>query len=102
MKIPKSIKSGGFIWTVHEDKDVAHEGNIFGSTHYGSQKIFLEPGMPQQHREQVLLHELMHTVFWQSGLGKRYAKTNPEMEEEVITALSQGMYQIIIDNKLFK
>lgn len=102
MKIPKSVKVNGFIWDIKEDDSISYEGNCFGSTHYKTQSIYLEPDMPQQHKEQVLIHELMHTIFWQSGLSKRYQKTNPDMEEEVVTALSVGLYQVLKDNNFLK
>ena len=100
MKIPKKIKIGGFIWTIEENQDVALEGNMFGSTHYRTQKLFLEKESTQQKKEQCLLHEIMHAIWWQTGLNERY-KEKREIEEEIIQTLSNGIYQVLKDNKFY-
>lgn len=100
MQIPPVIRILGFDWDIKEDKHVAHEGGIFGSTHTFSQTIFLDPAAPQQKKEQTLLHEMMHAIWWQTGLNKRYTKEKEIIEEEIIGALAQGLYQILKDNDL--
>ena len=101
MKIPKTIKVGGFIWTIQEDEKIATEGSVYGSTHHGKQQIFIDPDISQQKKEQTLLHEIMHTVFWQSGLNFRY-RENKDFEEDVVTSLSMGLYQVLKDNNFLK
>lgn len=101
MKIPSKIRIIGFEWKVKEDKDVAYEGAIHGATHTMSQTIFLEPANTVQKQEQTFLHEIMHAIWWQTGLGKRYSEKR-ELEEEVISALSNGLYQVLKDNDLLK
>lgn len=100
MTIPKKLKIFGFVWNVSEDKNVTCEGNCNGSTHYGSQSIFIDPEITKQKKEEVLIHESMHAIWWQSGLGKRY--TDTKMEEEIIHAVAHGIYQVLNDNKLLK
>ena len=101
MKIPDKLKILGFDWTIEDHKDIAYQGNCYGATHQGSQKIFLEPDMTPQKREQVFIHEMMHAIFWQMGLCERYKK-DKEIEEEIITTMSQGIYQVLKDNDLLK
>ena len=98
MKIPKKIKIGGFIWEVCENQDVNNEGDVFGSTHYKKQKIFIEPfgNVTEQKREQTLLHEILHVVWWQTGLNRRI--TEKGLDEEIIHTLSMGLYQVLKDN----
>lgn len=98
MKFPAKLKIGGFTWQVEENGDVSNEGNIFGSTHTRTQKIFLEPGLTKQKLEQTLLHEVMHAVWWQSGLSKMSFDLN--VEETIVHALSMGLYQVFCDNNL--
>lgn len=100
MKVPKKIKIGGFQWRVIESKDISIEGNCFGSTHTDTQKIFLEPGIPEQKRSQTLLHEIMHAIFWTSGLEKIHTGSHRLTEEELVNSLSMGLFQVIRDNKL--
>lgn len=100
MKIPKSVNIIGFDWAIKLDRDVAYEGNIHGSTHPMSQKIYLDPDNTLQKQEQTFLHEVMHAIWWQTGLNKRH--TDHKIEEEIISALSSGLYQVLKDNRLLK
>jgi len=101
MKIPNKLKIGAFEWEVEENAKTAMEGNCFGSTHPNTQQIFLDPASKQQKKEETLLHEVMHVVWWQTGLSERYRKT-PEIEEEIVKSLSHGLYQALKDNKFLK
>jgi hypothetical protein len=100
LKIPEMVKVGGFDWSVKRDENVAIEGNCFGSTHYKTQTIFIEPSSTQQKAEQCLLHELIHVVFWQSGINQRIDKVDNKLEEEITVALAHGLYQVLKDNNL--
>lgn len=101
MIIPKKLKIIGFEWQVKESQEIADEGACFGSTHTQTQTIYLEKKAPIQKKEQVLLHEILHALWWQQGLGIRF-KDEKKIEEEVITTLSQGLYQVLKDNNLLK
>lgn len=98
MKIPSKVKIGGFDLTVKIDKDVALEGQIFGSTHCQTQTIFLDPTTTQQKREQTFLHEILHAISWQAGLDKQLADN--KLEEKIISSLSFGLHQVLKDNGL--
>jgi hypothetical protein len=98
MKMPTGLKINGFNWKIVESDSVAREGNVYGSCHYMTQTIYLDPSSTEQKRKQCLLHEIMHAVSWQSGLSKRM--DNSKLEEEVITALSFGIFQVLEDNKM--
>ena len=101
MKIPKKLKIGGFIWEIKNNEEVNLEANAFGSTHFRKQKIFIDPTETQQKKEQCLIHEVFHAIWWQTGLLERYKETK-EKEEEIIQALSNGLYQVLKDNKLLR
>lgn len=102
MKIPNKFKIIGFDWVVKNNKDVIAEGGVFGSTHTYTQTIFLDPETTQQKKEQTFLHECMHAIWWQTGLGKRYDKDKAIIEEEIVSALSSGLYQVLKENNLLK
>ncbi len=102
MKIPDKLKIGGFEWAIKEDVEVTDMQGVFGSTHSYTQKIFLDPKISQQKKEHTLIHEVMHAIWWQTGLRERYQKDQEKIEEEVIQALSHGMYQVLKDNDLLK
>lgn len=101
MNIPKELKIGAFIWTIQDSKDLAYEGQCYGSTHGYTQKIFLDPGQTDEKKRQTVIHEAMHAIWWQTGLGVRYKNTK-DLEEEVISAISMGLYQVLKDNDLLK
>lgn len=103
MKIPKKINIGGFDWKIEKSEDVATEGNIHGTTHYKKQRFFLDPETSIQKQEQTLIHEIMHAVWWQTGLWERFKKEETKnYEEEIIHALSMGLYQVLKDNKFLR
>lgn len=99
MKIPKTIKVGGFDWKVSFNDEVTAEGNCFGSTHHRTQKIYLEnkETCSQDKVDQTLLHEILHAVWWQQGLTESEAR---QYEEFIVSSLSMGLYQVLKDNKL--
>jgi hypothetical protein len=98
VKLPTTLKINGFDWKVVESDAVAKEGSVYGSCHYSTQTIYLDPASTDQKKKQCLLHEVMHAVAWQTGLSKRLK--DDKLEEEIVTALSFGMYQVLADNGL--
>lgn len=101
MKIPKEIRYSGLVWKIEESEPVSNEGNVFGSTHFRKQKIFIDPSENQLKKEQTFLHELMHVVWDVAGFNIRY-KDQKNLEEEVVTAMSHGLYGLMRDNNLLK
>lgn len=101
MILPEKIKIGGFDWTIEKNQHIANESGVFGSTHTLSQKIFLDPSTTDQKNEQTLLHEIIHVVVWQSGLGRRLERLDErKLEEEIVQSISFGLYQVLKENKL--
>lgn len=100
MKIPKKLKVGGLIWEIAEDNNVAEEGQCFASTHPYTQKFFIDPKISQQKKEQSLIHEILHAVWWTNGIRSR--KELSDHEEFIVDSLSQGLYQVLKDAKLLK
>lgn len=92
MSIPKKITIGGFDWTVEHSKDVTNEGQVFGSIHYRTLKIFIDPAAPEQKQEQTLLHEIIHACVWQCGLDRRFDNKEIISEEDVVHSLSMTLY----------
>lgn len=99
MKIPNKIKVLGFDWIVDENQNVANEGGVFGSTHHRKQIIFIDPSETQQKKEHTLIHEILHTIWWQTGLTERFKKIE-NLEEEVVQTLAHGLYHVLKDNNL--
>jgi hypothetical protein len=98
MRIPQTLKIGAYNWTVQEDADVVAEGGVYGSTHFRTQKIFLAPDISVENKAETLLHELLHTAIYYSGLKERLPSSISD--EEIVASISPLLYQIITDNKL--
>ena len=88
MKIPKMIVADGQKWNVRIASDEMGS-NILGTTFPMIKEILLNEVNPEM--PVVLLHELIHVVDFNRGLG---------LTEEQVTSLSSGIYALIVDNKL--
>lgn len=96
MNIPSKLRIGGLDWTVEFNKERTDDDNAHGITHLRTQKIYLSPEDTVQKQEQTLIHEMMHALWWQAGLTER--EGIKKAEEELITSLSFGVYQVLRDN----
>ena len=101
MKIRKELRSLGLLWQVKQSKEIAREGNCYGSTHHTPQNIYLDPELPEQKKEQVFMHELLHVAWDGAGLtaNKKFDRVDEEM---IVDALGNMMYHILNDNNLLK
>ncbi len=100
MKIPKQIKIGGLLFEIKESEEIANQSNVWGSTHFKKQKIFLDPSENQQKKEHTLLHEIIHVCLWSSGIGDRLRRLDKDLEEDLCSSLDSQFYQVLKDNKL--
>jgi hypothetical protein len=73
-----------------EIDDITGE-KVFGLASDERSKIYLRAGMNDDRAEQVLTHELLHTMFFESG----YTFKDEDQEEEVVEALSLVMQDMI-------
>lgn len=96
LRIPKELKIGGFYWKVEESLEVGIEGNCYGSLHYTTQTIYLDPRTTLQKKQQAFIHEVLHAIWWQTSL----SKTKTLIEEEIIQAVSHMLYQVLLENDL--
>ncbi len=108
LNLPKNnfeVKVGPYTYSVCYDKDIAAEGQVFGSTHNADQKIFLDPDRPSQKIEHTFLHEVLHACTFVSGLAYRFEEKSERQpdEEDIVRELSTSLFQFIQDNpQLFK
>jgi Zn-dependent peptidase ImmA (M78 family) len=102
MKIPKQLKIGGLIFQVSESEEIANQSNVWGSTHFKKQKIFLDPSETQQKKEHTLLHEILHACLWTCGIGDRLRRFDKDLEEDLVASLDSQLYQVFKDNNLFR
>ena len=85
MKIPKVLKIGGHYVTVNITPDVPNDN--CGQFDIKKNELLLNEKQEQTQLEASLIHEILHAL-------------NICMDEERVEFLSQGLYQVIKDNKL--
>jgi hypothetical protein len=102
MKIPKQLKIGGLIFKIKESQEIANQSQVWGSTHFMQQKIFISPEETQQKKEHTLLHEILHACIWTSGIGDRIRRFDKDLEEDIVNSVSNSLYQVLKDNKIIK
>ena len=99
MKIPRSIKVGGVTYRVKRGTREDHE-EAYGITSHKHAYISLDPELDAEREAETLLHELLHCAIYKGGLVEFFRHNKPLTEEEVVQGISDGLFQIIKDNKL--
>ena len=89
--IPNNIKVGGLTIKVEERNNLASNRDKFGEFSFMEQKITIDESLPQDKKEETLLHEIVEAI-------NGYYSLN--LDHEVITTLGFGLYQVLKDNKL--
>jgi len=100
MKIPSKVKVGGFIYKVIPNYKFKE---IFDNLAQGDPnsleiriKYFDSGGekLNQQKIEEMFLHEIVHCI--------NEVYNSNKIDEDTITRLTMGLYQVLKDNKLLK
>jgi hypothetical protein len=93
--LPSKVKIGGIEYSVEEKEVVIINGNsnYSGKIDYHQATIEILKDSPEQRKEETLIHEILHGVFYESGCVI-------EDEEEIVSKASRVLYQVLKDNKL--
>jgi len=99
MKIPKKLKIGGRVINVVFDKELTNREDVTGSAHYRYEKMFIQPSVEGKPRSEddiaiTFVHELLHFIA-------TYIAEKKLHEEKCLTRLSEALYQVLKDNKLY-
>ncbi len=88
IKIPQSIKVGGFTYTIKLDKNnrVLRSENRYGQCSYTDREILVETEFSRDQTNQTFLHEILHSVD--------SVYNNTALCDEVVDRLSNGLHQI--------
>lgn len=92
--IPKRIKIGPHRYTIHEvGKEWSEDQDAHGKTNTNTHEIWINTTYTTSHILDTLIHELLHAIWNQYGLGEK------EEEETVVHRLSTGWTQVMSDNQ---
>lgn len=101
VSLPVSALVGSFVYRIVLDEErmrvLEKEANsdLFGITSHGDLEIALHPGCAEMIIRETLLHEVLHAVFYNTGLTERLSE---KMEEQVIRALSPALFDLMRRN----
>ena len=89
MKIPKKLKIGGHLVTVRQVEQMQGDfPHAAGGWTESQNLIELRKSNTASQKEVTLIHEILHAV-------------NYNLTEEQVEFLSQALYQVLKDNKLY-
>lgn len=93
MQIPTGLKIGGHTYRVQFDSTLrGDDGLVCIGQHRGPEElIVLHSGFPPGTQEACLIHEILEALNWSLELG---------LEHRQISALEEGLYQVLKDNHL--
>jgi len=100
MKIPSKLKVGGHIYKIIKNYKFTQDPKLIGQADHDLGEIRLSPyEATGNHRmpsriEECFMHEILHCI-------NNVYNENKLVEEE-LGRLSQGLYQVLKDNKLLK
>lgn len=105
MTRPRRIKIGAHWYTIKYSKQV--EDRCVGMCFHHAKSIRIQSDLSLRMLAQVLLHEIMHGIYYEYGL------TNSEQsdadnaagmtsEETAVNGLSNGLMQVLVDNPSFR
>lgn len=90
MSLPEQIKVGGMKYSVIEKDTVDNNPQCFGVCVYHDTHIEIKKDLAVERKEQTVIHEMLHGVFFESGF--------EEHQEEMIGRVSTVLYQVLKDN----
>ena len=100
MKIPKTLKVGGNIYKIVFPYNFTERYDRNGDCDSDILQIRIadsfdkERRFPREKIEQIFIHELLHAIS--------YTYNADKLEEEPLTRLAEGLYQVLKDNDLIE
>lgn len=99
--IPTTIRIGPYDYTVIVDSERIKEleretsSELYGITSPGILEIALQPNVADMVLRETLLHELIHALFYNTGISERFTD---KTEEQIVRALSPALFSLLRDN----
>ena len=95
MKIPKTLKIAGHKVEVFNNHHFQEREDVDGHGNLTNNFIMIGDTIESEsQRASVFLHEIMHFIVY------RYLANLNSLKEETIDSLTEGLFQVLRDNKL--
>lgn len=91
--LPSNVTIAGIKYKIKEIDGLSEEHNLGGQILYERGIIKIDSGMCDDKKEQVLIHEILHSVFNEAGYN--------EQDEDMVNRLGVVLYQVLKDNYLY-
>ncbi|EAE1771180.1 hypothetical protein [Listeria monocytogenes] len=93
MAIPKQVKIGAVNYDVQEKTLVDNDADSWGVCVFYDNHIEILEGLSEERKEQILVHEIVHAIFYESGF--------EEQDEDLVNRVGITLHQFLKDNNLF-
>lgn len=91
--LPERVNVAGINYKVSQVKGLAEKYDLGGQIYYEKGLIDIDSDMSQDKKEQVLIHEVLHSIFNEAGFRQQ--------DEDMITRLGIVLYQVLKYNDLY-
>lgn len=90
--LPEKVNVAGINYEIAQVEGLANKYDLGGQIYYEKGIIEIDEDMCQDKKEQVLVHEILHSIFNEAGYD--------EQNEEMILRLGIVLYQVLKNNDL--
>jgi len=99
LKIPEKIRISGFDFTIEQNDPnlTIHARHCAGLVYHDSCSIKISPDLSQEHKEESLLHEMIHAILRERF---HFFKKDWLDEEDFVRPISLLLYDVFVNNDI--
>ena len=97
MELPKTVKIGVYEYTVVGNAELSEASGLHGESSPRQQRILINPDLPENYLRVVFLHEILHFVFFASGVR---ALIEMDLEEKLLHVFTASLVDYLQNNDL--
>lgn len=91
MELPKKVKIGPYQFALERTYGM----DTIGIMNYDRQRIAIDPDIPQDIATDTTMHEILHVIFYMSGLRDDF---EVKEQERIVNTFATPLIQVIRDN----
>ena len=85
----EEVKIGGIVYPIEIVNDFTGETGDWGQTNFKKSKITIDSNLEKQRKNQILVHEIVHALFFEAGI---------KDDEDKVNRLGLVLHQMLADN----